>query len=61
MMTLPHHWDYIVASYGLVIGTALFLGVSAAFRLRRARARLAQLDQRRATTSKQATPSGTSS
>ncbi|GBR49380.1 MULTISPECIES: hypothetical protein [Neokomagataea] len=47
MITLPHHWDYIVASYGLVLGTALFLGVSATLRLRRARARLAQLDHRR--------------
>ncbi|GBR53214.1 hypothetical protein AA106555_1210 [Neokomagataea thailandica NBRC 106555] len=47
MMTLPHHWSYIVAAYGLVIGTSLVLGVGAALRLRRSRTRWASIDTRR--------------
>ena len=45
------HLPYIVASYGLVLGSALILSLQAALRLRSARRRLAMLEttrQRRA-------------
>ncbi|GEN64376.1 hypothetical protein [Acetobacter oeni] len=38
------HLPYIIASYGLAFGLALFLSVGAALRLRRDRARLAALE-----------------
>ncbi|WP_143296283.1 heme exporter protein CcmD [Acetobacter okinawensis] len=39
------HLPYIVASYGLATVMALVLSIGAALRLRRARARLAALEQ----------------
>ncbi|GAB6966621.1 hypothetical protein JCM25156A_06580 [Komagataeibacter kakiaceti JCM 25156] len=43
------HLPYIVAAYGLTIGVAMILSVNAALRLRRARARLAAIEQPRRT------------
>ncbi|MFT9025372.1 hypothetical protein [Acetobacter indonesiensis] len=39
------HLPYILASYGLFSGIALVLGCGAAFRLKKARTRLAALDR----------------
>ncbi|WP_173577201.1 hypothetical protein [Acetobacter fallax] len=41
------HLPYIITSYGLAIGLALFLSIGAALRLRRDRARLAALEATR--------------
>lgn len=43
-MTL--HWAHVTASYALVLGGFLALGLTAALRLRAARRRLAALDPR---------------
>ena len=42
------HLPYIAASYGLVLGSALFLSIQAALRLRTARRRVAMLEASRA-------------
>ncbi|EHH69038.1 hypothetical protein [Gluconobacter morbifer] len=44
MMHLPNHWQYIAASYVLTLGCSLVLGVGAALRLRRSKARLAAIE-----------------
>ncbi|MFT8488968.1 MAG: hypothetical protein ABF672_00295 [Gluconobacter oxydans] len=44
MMHLPNHWPYIAASYALTLGCSLVLGVGAALRLRKSKARLAAIE-----------------
>ncbi|QEO16490.1 heme exporter protein CcmD [Acetobacter vaccinii] len=50
------HLPYILASYGLAAAMAIVLSLGAALRLRRARARLAALEQTATPRPVQATP-----